>query len=464
MKPKQIFILAILLGILVAAVTIKSFHKPAELATEEFTPLDLSIHSDDVFKIDILKPKTGEAEKEEYVELERVNGNWAVKSLFNANADSQKIQSILDTLKNAKGEIRARDKELHGDFKIKEDEALRIKLSNSSQAVLLELLVGMRKTGQMLFVRKAGEDAVYLTEADIFGQVGLYGEPDKEGLSSDFWASLSVADLDPEKVEKFEIHRMEGGADIVSASLEKGPDPADATRKIWQNSRPAQNPFRADPEKVKQYLSNIKTWRAQKALDPNAKDYGFAKPSWKLVAQLPENKTFEITAGGIDDATKSYYIKVTDQPIVFQLIHYYFENLDADDSRFYPDSNVLSIENEKVTKLVVHSDKKEMKFNPKEKTWEALTNYLNMLKNDFRVKRLVFDAVEQKKARPSGRYWLEIQKEGEPSKFIDMGDMISLESKEYAAQIRGAGLPFAIDEALFKKLFENPDALAKPKT
>ncbi|MBI3316655.1 MAG: DUF4340 domain-containing protein [Candidatus Omnitrophica bacterium] len=462
MKPKQIIFLAILFGVLVIAVTVKNFQKPAELATQEFTPLDLSLNVDEIEKIEITKPKSGDVEKEEYVELHKMKGEWRVKSLYDARAEEDKVKALLEEIKNAKGELRARDKELHADFKIKEEEALGIKLSTSSGATALHLLVGMRKSGQMIFIRKSGEDTVYLTEADLMGQVGLFGDTDREGLSSDFWASMVLAEPDPEKVDKFEIHRLEGG-DFISASLEKAPDPADASRKIWQFSRPLQNPFKADPEKVKLYLENIKTWRAQKVLDPQAKDYGFSKPQWKLIITQEGGQTLEITAPAPDETTKSYPMKVTDKPVIFQLIHYYFENLDADDSRFYTDENLLGIENEKIVKLVIYAGKKEMKFNPKERTWDALTNYMNSLKSDFHIKRLLFHPSDQKKVRANASTWIEIQKEGEASKFIDLGDKISPDSPEYAAQLRGTGIPFAIEESLFKKLVENLDPLAEPK-
>ena len=142
--------------------------------------------------------------------------------------------------------------------------------------------------------------------------------------------------------------------------------------------------------------------------DPAAKDYGFDRPRWQMKLGLEGNQELVIKAGDEDPETKAIYMQVTGEPVVFQLPSYNYQNIDIDDSKFFID-NPLEINPEKIEKLSLHTDTKNLQFNPKEKKWDSLTNYLNDLKT-LSVVGLLFESAEQKKSEASNRFWIEIQK------------------------------------------------------
>lgn len=452
MNSKQLIVLAVILGILILGVVLRQVRKPAELATEEYVPLHLTFDESAVSRIEISKPKN--VKDEEYVKLVKQNETWKVESLSNAQADKDKITSFLTAVQEAKGEMRSKDKSLFKDFGIDDDKAVKILLADSSGNSLLTFWMGTKKAGfDSYFVRKDDSGVVYLTETNLLSRIGLYGDAEKDALDNHYWASTTVLELDPEKVERFEIYRFAGTSDVVNASVKRNP----ADRK-WQFTR-ADIPFEIDPEKVKQYLDSFKGWRAQKVEDPAGGNYGFDKPEWRMNLTV-DGKEVTVTAAKPETDSKNYPLQVSGEPVIFQLVHYYFENMDVDDSRFFK-TNPLDADIDKTEKLIVHADKKEFKLKPKERKWDGLTNYFNDLKN-LQATKLLFNPPDQKKVRPSGRYWIEIQEQGKPAQFLDVGEMIALDQKEYAAILRSKPVPFAVSESHFKNLFENLDRLKAP--
>ena len=465
---------------LVAGVVLKQTQKPEELATEEYVPLDLSFDAAAVQKIDISKPKAATAgagkKEEEYVELVKKNDIWKVSGLFNARADEDKIEKFLKELREAKGELRAKDKALFPDFGIGDNEAYRIVLTGGANAgeagrlPLLDLRIGTKKADyRSLFVRKEGSDPIYVTDANLFGEMGLYGDPKTESLNQDYWPSTSLVEVDSDKVTKLETRRFKDGEEVLTTSVIKeafgarssssGEGPGtEGVQKKWKYTR-EDRPFAIDAEKIKNHLDSLKTWRAQKVLNPKEKDYGLAKPAWRMNILMEDGKEIAVSAGGADEDTKAYDMQVSGEPVVFQLTYYYFENMDVDDSRFFVD-NPLGVDPDKTTKLVIRAHKKPMEFNPKQKPREALTQYLNDLKN-FRVEKLLFEGAKIKSPAP---YSLEVQTEGAQPQVLDFGEMVSQELKLYPGVKRGVLQPFAIAESDFKKYFDALDRLAEPKT
>ncbi|OGX04160.1 MAG: hypothetical protein A3G87_08945 [Omnitrophica bacterium RIFCSPLOWO2_12_FULL_50_11] len=459
MKPKQLLFLSAIFALLVLAVVLRQLQRPPELTTEEYAPLDFSFDESRIGKIEIYKPKG--ADEETQVSLVKEETGWKISTLWNARADVDKVEQFLTQIKHAKGEIRAKDQSLFEDFGIRDDEALHVKLSDLSENELLHLLIGTKKADdRSLFIRKNDSEVVYVTNANLYGQMGVYGNPDTEPPKSDYWVSTQLAHYDTDSVKRIEKVRFEKGVEIVTARVALTIDPYDSTKREWKFERSGL-PFAIDPEKIKQFLESAKTWVAKDVVDSKAKDYGFSSPLWRLSIVQDGREPIILTAAPYDSEADAYPIQVSTEPVVFQLSKYYFENLDIDDSKFFRD-NPLQVEPDQVEKLVIHTPKQEMSFEPKQKTWEGLTNYLNDLKT-FRVDRMLFDAREKKKVGPEGENWIKIQLVGKAAQFLDVGELITKDTKTYAASIRGTDHPFAIDDSMFQKLFGNLDRLATPE-
>lgn len=459
MKLKQVLILGGIFILLMLGVFIKNLQKPAELATEAYVPLNLSLDRDRIAKIKIEKAPGSKENQEPAVastELVKENDQWKVAALSNARADQKKIEDFLAEIHQAKGELRGEGKELFGDFGIQDEGTFHVLLQDAAGVSILNLVLGNKKADGSIFIRKKDREEIYLTEADLFSLMGIYGDPENETPDPHYWAAADLISIDPAKLERLEIRRFKAGKDILTASVVK--DPQD---KKWKYARQT-SPFSLEHEKVRQFLTAMKNTKAQKVLDPKAQDYGFSKPAWQMKLGLEGGQEIVVTAAAADPKTNTHTVQVSTEPAVFQVAKYQLENLDIDDSRFFAD-NPFKVEAGKIEKLVVRAGKAQLSFKPKEKKWQGLENYLNDLKN-FKVERLLFDAEEQKKVSSPGGFWIEIQREGEPLQTLDAGALISQASKEYAALKRNTFQPFAISESVFKQLFENLERLAEPKT
>ncbi len=445
MKLKHLFILLSILLVLVAGIVLKKFRPRPELATQEFTPLNLSFETPRAAQIMLSKKKQPAVAPQ--VQLKKIKDQWRVTNFLNARADQSKVDTFLTEIQKAKGELRGNSKETLEDFGITDEKAIQVKLAGVDDKPVLQFLIGTKQAGYgKVFIRQQGSNSVYLTEANLPSLMGLGGDLSAGEPNPEFWASQTLAVIDPTKVQRVELKDYSRSAPQSLILEQQNSSWIFADSKI---------PFPAANDKVNAYLQNIKSYAADKVLDPKAKDYGFSKPRWEMKLYEQEGVEFSMTAGNAENKEKSSYdVQVSGEPVVFSLSKYYLENLNPDASHFFAD-NLLNVDPLKTEKLVVHTGKTEVKFQPMAKKWDSLTSYLEGLKN-FKVDKI-------SEAKPKfGSYWLEIQKQGEPSVIMDFAETLTKDHKEYAAQKRGNAYVFSVSESLFKQLFDNPSRLSAP--
>ncbi len=321
MHKKQIYILLAVLGVFIAGIVVRQLQKPAELTVEEYTPLDLKFDTAAAASIGISKGAS------EPLKLAKTENGWRVENLWNARADAAKIDQFLEAINTAQGEMRAGDKDLLADFGLKEDEAFKIEVRDAAGAPLSAFFVGTRKAGfNGLFVRRADSDRVFFTQADFYSRMGIFEDPVSAAPQAEYWAALDLGFLDAGKVRRFEIKRYKKGKESIGASLvqENGK---------WRYAQPGQ-PAEPDDAKIQQYLDNFRSIRAQKIHDPRSKDFGFAKPEWRMTIGL-ESGEIILTAGPQNAEEKSFPLEISTEPVVFELAEYYFLMLDADNDKFF---------------------------------------------------------------------------------------------------------------------------------
>ncbi len=449
MKPKQILVLALLFFALFVGIILKQNQKVPELSTEEYAPLDLSFDVSKAAKLEIFKGKD-----EKLVDVAKTNAGWRVLNFHNARADQEKINDLFKAINAAKGEMRAKDKNLFADFGIADESAYRLVISNAANAALLSVKLGTKKPAySAVFLRAGNSENVYYVATDLFSHLGVYDDPNKVAPKSDYWVSVKLVEFQAEEVNQIQNTRFENGHDLVTAHAVRKTDSNDLTKKKWQFEL-ANSPFPIEGEKVKQFLNSVKTWQALKASDPKAQDYGFDKPIVSFKLGFEDGKEILIQAGAENPTNKARYIWVSSEPVVFELPDYYFKNLNIDDSKFFIE-NPLGVDPQKTTKLIVNLGSKKLDISVKEKVSDALTNYLTKLKT-FSVARLLFQEADIKKLSSSGAAKsLAIYKENGEALTLEVGAMVGDQPKEYAARVSNKGNAFAISEAIYRFLFEN---------
>ncbi|MFH1799901.1 MAG: DUF4340 domain-containing protein [Candidatus Omnitrophota bacterium] len=457
MKLKHLVIFGVLLVLLAVAVVLKQRQKPAELATDEYAPLNLSFDSAKVSKIEIGKGKDLKA-----VEITKNEaGDWVLPTFFGARADEKKIQDLFKTIQEAKGELRAKDKALFADFELTEDKAYWVGFLDAAGKPVFTLLLGPKiPRYASVFLRKADSDQVFLAEADIFGKMGIFDDPEKISPQSDAWASLIMANPQADLVDELKIERSIEGKPTAVSHVRRETDPNDLSKKWWKYERPGV-PFTPDAAKIKQFFKTFGTSPASKALDPKAKDYGFSASKWQMKLHQDNGQEILITAGAEDPATQGTFMQVSNEPVVFLLPKYYFNNLDVDDSKFFGE-DPLSIDVEKIEKIYLHAPSGEVVISPKTDKRDVVVRYMNNLKG-LTVSKLVFDPKAKINSNSGQLNWIEIKKEGVPETlFLDVEGTPFEGGKEHLAGKRDGTQPFLISESSFKNLFGDLQSLKPP--
>ncbi len=453
MKKNQIFILAVIFIVLVAGVAVKEWIKPKELVSEEFSPLGFFFDAGLVEKIQI-----GRGDQTT-VHLVKSGADWRLPEFANARADGSKIAAFLTSIREMKGELRAFRADQAEDFGLIPADAFRVRLWDALGTPLLEFWIGSKQSGEgYAFIRREPSEKIFVTDADYFTTLALFGNPQTQVPQNEPWVALDLLNVHLDQIEKFEIRRRFGDTWVVQSGAEQSTELSPAGGGLWQFSRPG-IPFEADPEKILNFLSNLVTLRASRAQleDPEAEKR--FRPQWEMEIRIREGKSLTLQAGPRDPDTQFYKLLVSSEPLTFLVLDYHFKQMDADDSSFFA-ANPLRVEPEAVEKIIVKSGRNRMIVRAEEAAPEAWQDYLKRLEN-FTVSRMLSDPDEQKKIKSRGPHYLEIHPpEGQPV-ILDVGKALSKDAGEYPARLREGDQPFAISAETFRSLFENTGRSAR---
>ncbi|MCM8775217.1 MAG: DUF4340 domain-containing protein, partial [Candidatus Omnitrophica bacterium] len=314
---------------LTLGVVIKEIREPKELTTEIYTSLDLSFSVQDVQKILLGKDAQGAA-----VELVKDNDVWKIPLLWNAKADQAKVYDFLKKLRAMKGELRVSDPSLFMDFKIGDEEALKIRLVDFTGREVLNLLLGASVSAAAeTFVRKVGSKDVYMADLNLWPLMGIYGDPGTETLSNNFWSDLRPITIDVGEIREIAIKRFEKGKEKITTGLVRGIDQKDADKKMWRYSG-KDLALKVDENKVKDFLQTLSRWQAEEVLNPEAQDYGFKNPFLELRFVTESTREIVLTVARENEKSKVYFVRVSTEPVVYKTSEYYVQKLDTADSAF----------------------------------------------------------------------------------------------------------------------------------
>lgn len=324
MKLKHLLILSIILGVLILGVCVKELQTPPELAEDVYASLKLDLDPASITQIEIQK---GPAENP--LEILRENDGWRIPVLWNARADGKKIQEFLGKVAKLKGELRTGDTTLLEDFGIRDEEAYKIYFKDDQGAVKQMLLAGIKRPGpESVFLRRQDSAEVYLTDTDLFSEIGIYGDPAANEAPADFWADLNLVPFPSADIEGVQIIHVDGDKETTAAHIGR------ASGGDWKFANAAvTEPL--DPVKVQEYMASLSSWRAQKVLDPAGTNYGLDKPTWKMILQLAGGKIVTLVRGAEDPVTKDFFIQISGEPVIFLASQYYLEEIDAANDRFF---------------------------------------------------------------------------------------------------------------------------------
>ncbi|MFA5159945.1 MAG: DUF4340 domain-containing protein [Candidatus Omnitrophota bacterium] len=334
MKTKQIIILSIILGALAFGILLKSWVRSVEDKAGTARRGRTTLAEFDPTKLE--KILIGRGSQSPAVELAKENGVWKVKNLWNAKADSVKVENLIQGLRSVQGELRGSGKKLFADFGIQDTDAFSIKLFGGGNTLLLDLRLGTKQAGEnAYFIRKVTIENVYLVEMNMAELLGIYGALNEATPAGLFWTDLRLFNLDPEKVTKIDIYLLKGEEKTMITGLERETGPQDPSKSSWKflHTARASSP---DPDKVLKFIATMNNIRAQEVVDPGGKAYGLEKPVWQL-AVTENGKEMLLNAGSKNEKEGFFYVKRSGDPTVFDLKASFFDDLNVDDTHFAKD-------------------------------------------------------------------------------------------------------------------------------
>lgn len=331
MKPKQIIVLSLILGILALGIFLKTWVRSAADSAGPAEKSDTAVAEFDPAKVDRILITHGTQRSS--VELQKEKGSWAVKSLWNAKADPVKVQTLIQKLHSVRGELRSTGKKFFPDFEIRDTDGFSIKFLGAGNVPLADLRLGKKRAGEEgYFLRKAAGEDIYLVDLNMAELLGIHTDFDEAAPLSSVWADLSLFNLDPEKVTQITAYQLKKGEGTMVLGLSRTPDPKDPAKNLWEFQRRDMT-LPIDPEKVLKFIATLVSIKAQKVADPGGKDYGLEQPVWQLAVSEGDKKTV-LSAGPKAGKEDLYYVKTSSRESFFALNAGFFGDLNVDDTHF----------------------------------------------------------------------------------------------------------------------------------
>jgi hypothetical protein len=341
MDKKQILILSVILGILALGILVKSWVRSTQETVLPAQGEGVILADFDPSRIEriLIGRSLTQAEggsSGSPMELVKEKGAWKVKSLWNADADSAKVEKFLGQFHAVRGELRGTGKKLFPDFGIQEKEAFSIELFDSKEALVAEFLIGTKQAGENgFFIRGPSSEEVYLADLGLTEILGMNEDVLPEAPPSGVWADLRLFKVDPEKVTRITVFQMKEDQKSMVAGLERTVDLQDQAKNSWKFLRKEMT-LPLDPAKVSRFIAVMNSLRAEKVMDPLGKGYGLEKPVWQLAVTEGSKKTI-LNAGSEDEKEGRRFVSRPGDPTIFALQSPFFDDLNIDDTHFVKD-------------------------------------------------------------------------------------------------------------------------------
>jgi hypothetical protein len=337
---KQRYIMFLTFALLALAGIYRLQQRPQETPEAElFVRLGPDVSLDSLTGIEVWSQRDAASA---HLRLEKRDGDWMVErkdgeSTFLAPAKKDRIERLVETLQDLRGEKRAEGPEMLDTFSLTDGEALEIVLRGTEKE-FEPLLAGKRgATWDSSFVRKASSQDVYLASKNVLSLFDIWDELPEKTPGPRPWTDLTVVAEGPQQVKGLSFSR---GADqwtlVMTESEEKAADNATATatpqaeaqgKESWDYSVGGKQQNKTGAE-VQPMLSKIFPLKAQDVCNPEkARDYGLGpgEQYGRLTVHL-KAKGLEILHVGLTDRDRQVGWIRNDKGYIYEITA---ESMDA---------------------------------------------------------------------------------------------------------------------------------------
>ncbi len=271
MSGKRLLPLAAVLVVLViVALMVKRQAAPTrlvdEVGWERLTPDSLRAAA--ISGVDLYQG----SQPAQVLSLRRQGDSWQVPSYFNAPVRPERIEVLLEQVRDLEGELRADRAELLGEFGLEEDQALHLRVyADNETEPALHLLAGKggRRSG---FVRLLDDSRVYNVDLNLHSVAGLWGENLGNVPEAQTWLQLRMNDIPSEEVASLELASPRGHFRFSRAEAEAEAE----TRRPWRVEVPDVD-YEVSQQRLDRLAVTLGTLRADDVVDgSNMAEYGLA--------------------------------------------------------------------------------------------------------------------------------------------------------------------------------------------
>jgi hypothetical protein len=242
------------------------------------------------------------------VVLERLPDKWVVRTAYGHPASQQKVDDLIKSLSDLRGEFRSKSADVLADYSLGDEQAVRVAVFGKDFRPVLQLLVGRKPTGAAGdFVRRPGDNAVYLTGASLLTGMGLWSGPAKpqsrhflelqayEAARDD--VDAIILDEEGRLTELVKDIQAPASPPVVAAGDSATAAGPDRSVYEWRMVRPRAKP--ALKTKADGVLNAAVLIRAADVADPRGslEEYGLWKAARKATLRFRTGKEFTLFFG-----------------------------------------------------------------------------------------------------------------------------------------------------------------------
>jgi len=443
MKPNQLIILAIILGVLVGGVAYLKIAQQPPIEEFVYEPLSVSIQPALVSGILIEK---GEADP---VTLTRSEGGWTLPGLDGAPAKTWKVDNLFDSFSGVDGELRGSSSDIFEDFGVDEEHAFHVTFLDAQGRTIESFYIGSKTTDSAsCFLRNAGSADVYWVNRDLLSFLGIISDPAETDPKDAYWLDLALLSANSDDITSFRITKQVEGVPITYVDLKKEYD-AEAGLNKWTDYS-GYAIFDLSAEKIRGFLDQLGEINATKLSEAAPETVSFEEAMLEVVVGTDSGESTVQVGQALDDEEASFYVQASGR--IYEVAKYNVNRLDKRVSDFFI-KNPLRLEIEEIESILIQAPQETVEISEAQTDTEKYSNYVEELRK-FAVKTIPASSTPV-----SFDYMLEIDFFEDVSKKFEA---VKNDEGEVLARLDGTETVFEIRESLFKKLFEELEEL-KPE-
>jgi len=345
------------------------------------------------------------AAPEEKVVLEKSGDAWVATSQFNAPVTAETIDGYLEKIVKLRGEYRAKasNEDQLGDYDLKDDQAFHVVAYTGGSEPAADLLFGKAPSSSSVFVRRAGDQTVFVESNNLRREAGLFGDDMAEAPKADKWLDKTALKLEkdaitkmaintPDKALVFEKHEKE----VPQPETPEGEEPAEdapAPEPIieteWvMTAGGAEKPYKdAALQGVFNRLVNL---TASNIVDPAKKAEWGLEPA-EFTATITQGEGEQVVIeGGRPDLAGNGYIRIAsnDNDVVYELSSYNFDQLFPKGASLVDLPN-WEIEKEAITGITIEQPEGRVVLAKQGEEWAVLEPASNLKAQKATIDSLV---------------------------------------------------------------------------